>query len=91
MQGIWLQDQSLSYRTDLPDLSLDNGAVLVQAQQRHLQHRPRGAARLSAADGDGYEFVWGRFSAGDLQGLSRRRRDQHPAAGPRLPCAARRI
>lgn len=70
MQGIWLQDQSLSYRTDLPEPSLDNGAVLVQVCTAGICNTDlevlRGYRPLMGVMG--HEFVGQVLSAGDLQG-----------------------
>lgn len=70
MQGIWLQDQSLSYRTDLPEPTLDNGAVLVQVLSAGICNTDlevlRGYRPLMGVMG--HEFVGQVLSVGDLQG-----------------------
>ncbi len=70
MQGLWLQDQSLSYRTDLPEPSLDNGAALVQVRVAGICNTDlevlRGYRPLMGVLG--HEFVGRVVSAGDLKG-----------------------
>lgn len=70
MQGIWLQDQSLSYRTDLPEPTLDNGAVLVQVLSAGICNTDlevlRGYRPLMGVMG--HEFAGRVLSPGELQG-----------------------
>lgn len=70
MQGVWLQDQSLSYRTDLPEPSLDHGAALVQVCVAGICNTDlevlRGYRPLMGVLG--HEFVGRVISAGYLEG-----------------------